>query len=189
MGEGRAAKRRARIVSLYLLGRAQAEIASELGCTKQNVSKHLKRTRLAWQQSTLEDFGAAKARELAKLDEVEREAWEGWAFSKRLFQSVKKKSGMGGEETVRRMERRDGNPRFLQTVLSCIAKRCEIKGLNSPQVIRLEDAQRLTDAVADLILAFVPEEEQEAALAMLNGSLPKQTIYWKTARVVDSQAG
>ena len=140
---------------------------------------------------------------MARLDEVEREAWDAWTRSKGDSRSVSIK-GAGSQcacadpegrpdpgckicedigkavfsgEVTERTEERDGNPKFLQAVQRCIAKRCEILGLDSPKTIRLEEVDRISDRFADVILAFVPEEHQKAALAMLSSAAPKETVH------------
>ena len=130
--------------------------ARELGCCQANVSKHLKAIRWVWQESAQQDFGARKSKELARQDEVERGAWDAWTRSKR---------------------KSDGNPKFLQVVLGCIAKRCKILGLDSPKTIKLEEVDRITDRFADLIMEMFPtKEQQEWALARLSGAAPKKDM-------------
>lgn len=104
----------ATVARLYCQGRTQAEIGKELGITQQQVCYDLKDIQKQWLESSLVDIDTAKARELAKLDHVEREHWLAWARSQ---------------------SEGPGDARFLDGVLKCVVKRCEILGLNAPTKI------------------------------------------------------
>ena len=100
-------ERRKRIAELYLQGKWQTEIAKEVGVTQQQVSQDLAVLRRLWMQSSLVNVDKIKAKELAKIDRLESEYWKAW-------------------------ENDDTEPRFLNGIQWCIAKRCEIFGLNAP---------------------------------------------------------
>lgn len=70
--------RRLKIAQLYLEGKNQYQIANMLvpQLTQARVSQELKAIRGEWLSSTIKDFDAAKARELAKVDRLEEVAWE-----------------------------------------------------------------------------------------------------------------
>lgn len=200
-----ATETQALVASMYLRGMTQAAIAKELGCTRPNVTQHLSRVRKVWLDSSLQDFNELKARELARLDEIERQAWIGWERSLKDGGFVQKKGvgmqcacladdfapdpgcedcgGTGqaivvnGAEVTEKRHGRDGNPKFLEIVGNCVAKRCEILGLDSPKTIRFEEVDRVSDRLADLIVAFVPEGDQDAALRMLSDSTGAETVH------------
>jgi len=106
-------ERRARIAELYLRGWPQYKIAKEVGCSQPQVSHDLKFLSKGWKESALMNIDKIKSQELAKLDHLEREYFDAWERSKN--------------------ESRDGDPRFLEGVLKCVAKRADIVGLDSPQ--------------------------------------------------------
>jgi transcriptional regulator with XRE-family HTH domain len=122
--------------ALYLRGLSQDEIAQRLNVSRQQIGYDLKVLHRRWQESALADFGAKKAAELAKVDELERSYWEAWQRSCQLREvstQEKTQAGEGQGEAARfkagfRKEQRDGNPQFLQGVERCIEMRCKIIG-------------------------------------------------------------
>lgn len=70
--------RRTKVAKLYLLGKTQYEIAKEVRCSQGTVGNDLAALREEWLASALLDFGEAKARELARIDNLEAEAWDAW---------------------------------------------------------------------------------------------------------------
>lgn len=130
--------RRKQVADAYLRGRTQAEIAVELGVNQATVSRDLQALREEWKRSALIDIDEAKARELAKIDAMEIEAWQAWERSQLDAEvELTKMQGTDPEkpgklEKQRRIEGQVGDPRFLQIVQWCINKRCEILGINAP---------------------------------------------------------
>lgn len=119
---------------LYLRGATQAEIAAKQGVVQQQISKDLKVIQRRWQQSALVDMQAAKARELARIDHLERVYWEAW----------EKTSGYYA----------------LAGVQWCIERRCKIFGLDAVNRVELsgsvdigEIRQRIVDRIDRLAAA------------------------------------
>src|SRR6516164_4206609 len=79
----RIAERRKKVASLYLQGKFQDEIAKEVKVDRGTVSRDLKAVQEEWLKSGVMDLNAAKARELAKIDEIERQAWVAWEQSRK----------------------------------------------------------------------------------------------------------
>ena len=69
---------RREIASLYLQGKTQQAIAERLGMTRQMVGYDLKAIQRRWREDTSRNLDEDKARELAKLDELERTHWQAW---------------------------------------------------------------------------------------------------------------
>ncbi len=127
----------------YIQGVPQAEIGRRLAVTQQQVSYDLKVIQRRWNMDTAINLDAAKMRELAKLDELERVYWEGYHAS----QEPKKTTVTEREEvpigqtgaTVPRIrarvvtEEREGNPVFLGGVERCIEARRKLLGLDAPE--------------------------------------------------------
>lgn len=137
------AERRSRIAELYLKGWAQYKIGDELGVTQQQVSKDLKVLTNKWRESALVDVNEIKLKELARIDNLEKEAWEAWEKSKKDTQETTKKAkGKGKTTTYKEQTVKDitmyGDPRFFQTIQWCINKRCEIFGVDAPKKIENE---------------------------------------------------
>lgn len=128
-----------RITSLYLRGRRQSDIASELNLTQQQVSYDLKVIQRRWQEKTVTDLDAAKQKELTRIDELEREHWQAWERSKeektksRQEANGKTKDGKTNvTKVVAEKEQMLGNPAFLAGVQWCISERCKLLGLYAP---------------------------------------------------------
>lgn len=144
---GQLARDRRRTADLYLQGWLQADIAKELGNSPATVSRDIKFLQSEWQQSALVDIDAAKAKELAKVDRLEREYWEAWERSCQDAETVtqktkgvvQRKQDEDGKfvaerpaEATKTSKGQAGDPRFLQGVQWCIDKRCKILGIDAP---------------------------------------------------------
>jgi len=134
------AARRREVGRLYLQGKTQPEIAVELAISQPTISRDLKALRDEWLQSALVDLNEAKSKELAKVDALELEYWDGWRRSCEDAETVKQKgkaAGEGGKPQVTDVEKtakgQAGDPRFLQGIQWCINKRCEILGIDAPK--------------------------------------------------------
>jgi hypothetical protein len=122
--------------ALYLRGLTQAEIAQQLNVSRQQIGYDLKALQRRWQDSSLADFNAKKAAELAKMDELERTYWEAWERSCQAREITTQERTQGGKSPAPdsrlkagvRKEPRDGNPEFLRGVERCIEMRCKIIG-------------------------------------------------------------
>jgi hypothetical protein len=136
--------RRRRVASMYLRGMSQWEIGRKLGVTQQCIAKDIKALEKEWLTSMVVDIDAAKAKELARIDRLERVAWRAWRnsckrkerASTRLEKKLAEDATQGKTVTSKQVELRDGNAEYLKRVEWCINKRCELLKLNPPQ--RLE---------------------------------------------------
>jgi hypothetical protein len=142
------ARDRRKTADLYLQGWLQADIAGFLGISQSTVSNDLKALQAEWLRSALLDFDEAKAREIAKIDRLEREYWAAWERSREDAETVRQegsRKGEGGEglppvdKVVKTRKGQAGDPRFLQGVQWCIDKRCKILGVDAPQKIEVYD--------------------------------------------------
>lgn len=131
------------IAERYLRGYRQQDIADELDLTQPTVSNDLKTLYERWRESSLMDIDEAKARELARIDELERTYWLEWEASKKTkeVKTTKKTQGkpdqQGNPTTEKaeasvRKEERFGDPRYLAGVQWCIQRRCAILGIDAP---------------------------------------------------------
>lgn len=157
--EARAAERRQHVAKLYLQGKYQAEIARQLGVSQQQISKDLRMLHRQWRASAIRDFDARQEQELAKIDLLERTAWEAWECSLHPRELTLTEQTEGGDvpdehgkvhpkspvrrASVRR-ENQAGDPRFLERIDKCIERRCAILGLEAPKRFHV-DWDRLTD--------------------------------------------
>lgn len=133
------------IVKLLIEGCSQQQIGERLGLSRQQIGHDLKVIQREWKEETAFDLDSFKALQLAKLDHLERRSWESFEKSKKRFHQVivkgkatknKQESGGGDpDEMIVKTETRNGDPQFLEKILSCIDKRCKILGLYSPDKI------------------------------------------------------
>jgi len=140
-----------KIAALYLAGKAQVAIASEMGVSQQAISSSLRTLRKRWIDSALRDFDELRAEQLAKIDRLESEYWDAWERSKapRTRKGRKQKTADSGdaEESSVTIEDRDGNPSWLAGVERCIERRCKLLGLDAPTKTSVTVEQTFADFV------------------------------------------
>ena len=105
-----------------------------------SVYNYIDRLKKEWLDNRLSAVDEWVAKELAKIDLVEVEAWEAWSQSKKDRQKSFQKTSYHGEpkegqtpkikgvEATKTTEVSDGNAEFLKIVQWCIDKRLEIIG-------------------------------------------------------------
>ena len=177
----RIASRRSKVAELTLRGVNQWEICTKLGMEPDQrtiISKDVAVIRKEWRQSAIRDFDEARGRELAALDAVEKEFWEAWERSKTEKESKRtaKRTHPRGEdnsdETIK--ECRDGNPAFLDGVLKCITKRCEILGLDVPpdgsQSSDKKDPMKVVKIIERYSLEFERTAERQRIESRVSGN-------------------
>lgn len=111
----------------------QWQIAEKLGITQGTVCKDLKALHQELKESRLTDIAEARELVLDKLAWVELEAREAWEESKKDAVIHREKDGKDGIETEVTRKGQTGDPRYLERVLSAIAKYCELLGLDAPK--------------------------------------------------------
>jgi predicted transcriptional regulator len=129
---------RREISRLYLKGMYQADIAEKLGLSQPTVSRDIKLLIEEWKVERVYDINEAKARELAKVDNLELEYWDAWRRSQENAEKETKKAvqdakGKPRQEVQKVTEGQVGDPRFLTGVQWCIERRCLILGVDAPK--------------------------------------------------------
>jgi len=154
------AKRRQEVAERYLRGEYQTAIADSLGIDQAQVSRDLKALRSLWLGSAIRDFDAAKAQELAKIDEVERAAWSAWERSTQDKEVAVQEAGADKKlkKATLRKEGQSGNPAFLSTILTCIERRCAILGLDAPKRFVINWDELTPEQEAELARGIPPEK-------------------------------
>jgi hypothetical protein len=114
---------RVEISRLYLQNFTQSQIAKKLGMTQPMVSYDLAAIHKNWQMQTTIALDAYLTAELQRLSLLQHELWRAWEISKQDY--VRK----DGDKEIR--VTRDGNPRFLNLILSCIAFRSRLLGFQN----------------------------------------------------------
>lgn len=126
--------RRTDVARLYLRGKSQQQIADELEVTRKTVWSDIQAIRAEWKKERLDDAEELINIELAKIDQMEAEAWAAWERSKQpTVQRVvldADKEGAGYKKRVKTGQ--TGEPQYLAIVLKCCERRCKILGLDAP---------------------------------------------------------
>lgn len=130
------------VTSLYLRGHTQQQIADQLKLSRQQIGYDLKEIQQRWREAGIDNFDEVKQRELAHIDQVEREAWAEWERSKtkKFSKANKRKEGEAEKgpysETAEETKEEDllGDPRYLQIINSCREHRMKIFGLGIEKI-------------------------------------------------------
>ena len=147
--DNRIAERRVWVARLYLKGKSQPEIATELAVSMSTVTNDLAGIREEWIKSAVRDFDAQRSEELARIDYLESVAWDAWERSKKIrtirhrevLSMIKLK---GKDKTIEALAAKDrelvpisdktktikmeavGDPKFLDQVIKCIELRMKL---------------------------------------------------------------
>lgn len=148
------------IARLYLRGKSQQEITDELNTqyysndpiSRQQISYDIRLIIDRWERSAVNHIEQRKAQELAKLNLVETAAWDG--FEKSLQDREKRITGINARGSIdtTTQEGQAGDPRYLDIILKCVDKRCQILGLDAPTKIAPTDPtgqKEYTGAMSD----------------------------------------
>lgn len=141
-------ERRKRVAARYIRGETQWEIARAFEVDQKTVSNDLKAIRAEWLASAVQDMDAIKARELARVDECEAQAWKAWTKSQENAEVLRARMRGQQSETEKVSKGQAGDPRFLDVVLKCVEKRCLILGVYDVAFLReVNDLRRLVEGL------------------------------------------
>jgi hypothetical protein len=139
-------ERRRKVAKMYLEGETQERIATQLGCSIGTVGADLKVIRQTWINNSVRDFDERKSEELAKLDRLEKEAWEALHKSKKEEETLDvteefvrvnvrgSKKGAHRLIPVKKVVKQKtkgpkaGDPRYMEVIERCIEMRLKIMG-------------------------------------------------------------
>jgi predicted XRE-type DNA-binding protein len=132
-----------RVTDLHCRGLSQRAIAEQLQVSQPQIAYDMKRLQKRWQESAQEKLERYKAEQLARIDHVERIAWEAWerscqdaeTTSVKLVEGRTDKQGQPLPDlrtSAQVTKGQAGDPRFLERVGWCIERRCKILGLDAP---------------------------------------------------------
>lgn len=160
-------ERNAIIVKMYSQKKSHKEIAKFVGISRPRVSQILRDIRAAWRETYMDSFNVVINEQLAKIDAIEAELWEGWERSKQFRRSIINKKGEErGEWTdVKQQEfqvNRDndlaeppGDPKFLAQVQSCIDQRAKLLGLYASEVRQKEKQDKKNKMMEEMVEALM----------------------------------
>ena len=128
--------RRVEVARLRLRGHSMQEIAGLLGVSKTSIHDDLVALRAEWRDERVTYTDLERTEQLAKLNEIERESWGAWEFSKRTAEKkvMTNSKKFGRTKQVTRASQH-GDPRFLEQIGKCIERRCKILGLDAPEKV------------------------------------------------------
>lgn len=131
---------------------AVAIIDSVLGVTLSisQLSRYLKKERQTWSKNAQNAITQAKAKELAKLDQLEREVYIQWDKSTQDSETIIDKETRFGDFQTKKVSGQSGNPRYIDALVAISKRRAELLGLDAPTkqetTITLEkDIEDMTD--------------------------------------------
>lgn len=160
------ANRRREVAEKYLRGATILQIADEYGVDRSQISRDLKYIREQWLEASINHIDQKKAIELAKLDHLEMTYWDGWERSIKNAETIIQEKTQSGTKAVKKSVGQSGNPSFLDGVLKCIDKRCQILGIEATKKITLDVEvsnvrNRILAALADDLAESQPAETPE----------------------------
>jgi len=156
--------RRIEIAKWFAQGLNQFEIAEKVGVERSTVSRDLKTLEQRWKAEAVDEIAKLKARELIKINNIEREAYEAWENSK-AEKIIKSKKQSGGQESGRtevavRTESIFGEKKYLDAIQWCIDKRCKLLGLDAPIAITGKIENENTDKLKKVVDKMSDEERK-----------------------------
>lgn len=193
-------QRRCSVAKLVAEGKNQPEIARSLQISQPTVSADIQALERQWRQTANFDFAAARGRVLNGLEHVRAEAFGGWHRSRRPKRTTTKAvsssdSGKDGkpkddqtgdkqedsksptkqtQRVATRDEERDGDPRFIQTVLMTYKTEMDLLGLEVAPEAAAEDERR---GIRQAIIDSLTKEEKEVFYRALQKCHDAETKY------------
>lgn len=162
-------ERSERVASMYCRGKSYREIAEALGLTLGVVSNDMKRIRSIWRQRATRTYIKHLYEQLAKLDECEAAAWDGWQRSLRdeLQTGTEDGETPQGKISKTKVNRltKSGNASFLVAINNTIRQRCELLGLLDPES-RNGGGQDVETTVVSVVIDSREEAEQFTSLSL-----------------------
>jgi hypothetical protein len=119
-------ERRYQVAALYVKGVSQHDIGRQLGLSQPTVCRDLEAVRKEWLASQIRDFDTAKAKELAKLDNLEACAWEQFTESCKVFKTYR------GCRILLDDEKQPGDVAYLKEIHGYIQTRLKVLGALQP---------------------------------------------------------
>lgn len=191
------------IARMYIRGKSYQEMAITIGALYPNryisstsIAMDLQEIRNSWLQSTVIDFNIAKAKELARLDEAEREAWEAWERSKekhvRIEHDVSDDQIAFAADKIAPIHRTRkhkviedtiGDIKYLEMVERMIKMRCDILGLFEAKKLQIDwKAEALQSGIDENTINAVKEKTVQTLLEAIeqaakeSGAIKEQDI-------------
>jgi hypothetical protein len=194
------------IARMYVRGKSQQEMRLSLNSmypdrplSSKVINTDLQSIRQAWLNSTLVDFNAAKSKELARLDEVERESWEAWERSKdkhvrieyevtddQVPFSMDKIADIQRKKKHKIIEATVGDIRYLEMIERAIKMRCDIFGLFEAKKIQIDWRTEAINAGMDESTIDAVKEKTVQVLLEAIAQAGKDSGAIKETEIIDA---
>lgn len=171
---------RALMASLRLQGKTLNQIAAQFGLSLTTVKREMRLVVADWKATAVEDIATVKARDLARLDLLEAEAFAAWVKSKADYEKriveERPSSVAGVSSRYAKIETggQSGDPRFLTVLLGIQERRSRIMGMDAPAKTAFTDPTG-TEAMAPVAFPMPPNLEPDAWQAYAHATLEKLT--------------
>lgn len=119
------------------------------GISQRSIGYDKKQLEERWLALQMDILSYAKARELARIDAIEKEAWLAWEDSKPAPEVT--------ETSPVAKRKNTGNHQYLQTIRWCVEQRRKILGLDTPDEINIKANVELY-SLQDVVIAIEQEE-------------------------------
>lgn len=150
-----------KLSEMYLTGHRICDISEEIGVHRETIRRDIKELHKRWKETQLNNLDEFKAKELAKIDELEVAAWEGWRRSVGKMTKMTHDKGQGGHGPIDKKKgvvwHEAGDVKFLDTVMKCVEKRCKILGLDAPE----KNETKFVDEFSNMSLEDLEKEEKK----------------------------
>lgn len=131
-------KRRAVVAGMLLSGRNYREIAQEVGAkSTESVFTDVQAIIAEWKETQKHNISEWITLELERIGRLESEAWDAWERSCKDAEIHSEEDGPLGHKTKHVLKGQSGNPAFLDVVLKCVTRRCELLGLDEPTEVNV----------------------------------------------------
>ena len=152
------------VAQYYLQGKTQGDMVEDLDVSISTVRKYLKELRDEWKLKAVYDFSLAKAEQLARIDEVERVAWEGFHNSvKGSTSTTTMKSNQSNTKMRTKTKPSVSDTKWLDKIQWCVEQRSKILGLYAPKKIdqTIKNDQKLEEMSTEELLNLANKQAVE----------------------------
>lgn len=152
------------VAQFYLQGKTQGDMVDAFNVSHSTVKKYLKELREEWQAKALYDFSLAKAEQLARIDEIERVAWEGFHNSVKGSLST---TTMKSKDSKTKMQTKTkpsvSDTKWLDKIQWCVEQRNKILGLYAPKKIdqTIKNERKLEEMTTEELLSLADKQAIE----------------------------
>lgn len=134
----RLAQRRSLIAELLLQGKTYREIANAVRVkSTRSVFEDVKAVIAEWKAQQQHHVSEWIALELERIGRIEAKAWEAWERSCQNAEIHLEETGPNGDKVRDVSKGQSGNPGFLDIILKCVQRRCELLGLDEPKEVNV----------------------------------------------------